>query len=435
MGERFKEYCGKLLQFIKKEWKNVVLSVAISIVVWFAISIQIFPNITTHVDNIEVHVIPTSYMTEENLQLAEDYNESVSIQIQGKRYDIGNLSADNFYAYLDLSRVSEAGEHVVNIVVEPVDEKNDFEILTKNLTATIKVKKIITREIEVTPVADNITLQDGFQIEEEDLTANPSTITVTGEESLVNSIDRVEAKAVYDGIMQTTSEVKGELYVYNKSNSRVENPDLTYDNTNFTVNVPVYKVKTLPLAVSFTNVPSNFYLDSLSYTITPSEITIASPDNSVDNLDKIDIGEISLNDLTFKDLQGGVALTITLPQGYKNISQNKAATVTFNDTDSYGKLEFTVTNENINVINAPSNFDITVLTRQLDVSVIGPSKLIQELTGSNIYVTANLLGVEIGEGTKSVPVTFRIAGYNVRSWVIGEYKIDISATLKTEETE
>ena len=173
MDERFKEYCGKLLQFIKKEWKNVVLSVAISIVVWFAISIQIFPNITTHVDNIEVHVIPTSYMNEENLQLAEDYKESVSIQIQGKRYDIGNLSADNFYAYLDLSRVSEAGEHVVNIVVEPVDEKNDFEILTKNLTATIKVKKIITREIEVTPVADNISLQDGFQIEEEDLTASP----------------------------------------------------------------------------------------------------------------------------------------------------------------------------------------------------------------------------------------------------------------------
>ena len=88
MDERFKEYCGKLLQFIKREWKNVVLSVAISIVVWFAISIQIFPNITTHVDNIEVHVIPTSYMNEENLQLAEDYKESVSIQIQGKRYDI-----------------------------------------------------------------------------------------------------------------------------------------------------------------------------------------------------------------------------------------------------------------------------------------------------------------------------------------------------------
>lgn len=430
-----KNLLKKFTNAFVKDLKTVIYAVIISIILWFAISIQIFPNITSHVDNIQVHYTPTTFMTDENLQLAENFSQTVSIQIQGKRYDIGNLSADDFYAYLDMSRVSEAGEHVVDIVIEAIDDQSGFEILTKNLTATVKVEKIVTKEIEVVPTADNVTLQDGFQIEEEDLTANPSTITITGEETLVNSIDRVEVKAIYDDVMQTTTEVKGELCVYNKDSTRIENPDLTYNNTSFTVTVPVYKVKTLPLAVSFTNVPGNFDVDSLAYTITPSEITIASPDSSVDNLDKIDIGEISLNNLTFKDLQGGVTLTITLPSGYKNISQNKAATVTFEDTDSYGKLDITVQSDNINVINAPSNYDITILTNQLDVSVIGPSKVIQELTGTNIYVTANLLGVEIGEGTKSVPVSFRLAGANVDSWVIGEYKIDISATAKAETTE
>ena len=160
-----------------------------------------------------------------------------------------------------------------------------------------------------------------------------------------------------------------------------------------------------------------------------TELTIASPDSSIDNIESIDIGEISLSALTLKDLQGGVALPVKLPEGYKNISGNKTVTVYFEDYDEYGQLGFTVPTENINVINAPLNFDVEVLTNVLTVNVVGLSSYIQEMTSDDIYATVNLLGIEITEGTKSVSVSFRLAGTNTQAWVTGEeYKVEIQIT-------
>ena len=162
-----------------------------------------------------------------------------------------------------------------------------------------------------------------------------------------------------------------------------------------------------------------------------TELTVASPDSSIDNIDVIDIGEISLSALTLKDLQGGVALPVKLPEGYKNISGNKTVTVYFEDYDDFGQLGFTVPTENINVINAPSNFGIKVLTNVLTVNVVGLSSYIQEMTSDDIFATVNLFGVEITEGTKSVSVTFRLAGSGE------EYKVELQITslAETEETQ
>ena len=164
-----------------------------------------------------------------------------------------------------------------------------------------------------------------------------------------------------------------------------------------------------------------------------TELTIASPDSSVDNLDEIDIGEISLNSLTLKDLQGGVALPVKLPDGYKNISGNKTVMLYFEDYDNFGQLGFTVPSDNINVINAPSNFDVKVLTNLLTVNVVGLSSYIQEMTSDDIYATVNLLGLELSEGTKTVSVTFRLAGTNTKAWVTGEeYKVELQISAQLE---
>ena len=57
---------------------------------------------------VSVYPTPTSYMIENNLEIVDDYRNTVSIQIQGKRYEIGNLKA-NFNAFMDLSHVYGQG--------------------------------------------------------------------------------------------------------------------------------------------------------------------------------------------------------------------------------------------------------------------------------------------------------------------------------------
>lgn len=410
--------------------KTVIQALVFSIIIWIFISVQIFPDVSLHVSGVKVSYVPTSFMNAENLRITSVDVSETAIQVRGKRYSISNLTSDDFTARCDLSQVHESGEYTVNIVVEPKDGVSDCEIVSGTHTAKVKVVKIISREIEVTPNVSGVKLVEDMQIEG-DAKVTPSSVVVTGEERLVNSIGRIEANALYEGELDQTADVPSELIFYSTLGSKIIKPSVSVNEDNFTVNVPVYKVKTLPVKVMFTDYPANFNIDDIRYNMSINEITIASPDNSIDNLEAIDIGEISLSALTLKDLQGGVALPVKLPDGYKNISGNKTVTVSFPESDNYGQLGFTVTLENINVINLPVNYDVKVLTNEMVVNVVGLSNYIQEMTSSDVFATVNLLGTELAEGTKSVSATFRIKGGNVPAWVTGEaYKVEILVTSK-----
>ena len=415
--------------------KTIIQALVFSVIIWFFISIQIFPDISMHISGIPVSCEPTMFMNDEDLRISSVDTKEITIQVKGKRYSISQLEADNFTAACDLSEVYTAGEYSVPITITQVEQNVDCEISTVNTTAKVKVVKIVTREIDVIPNTDSLTLAEGMQIEG-DVTVVPSTIIVTGEESLVKSIGHVEAVVSYpDGELDHSEGLHATPMFFNSSGIKIASPDISYSTDEFTVNVPVYKLKTLPVQVKFTGNTgtSGFDPDDLDYTMSINEITIASPDSSIDNLSAIDIGEISLAALTLKDLQGGVVLPVELPEGYKNISGNRTITVTFPDADDFGQLGFTVPSENFTVINSPSIFDVKMLTNEIVVNVVGYSNYIQTMTSADIYATINLLGMEISEGSKSVSVTFRLKGGNVRAWVTGEeYKVDLLITAAEE---
>ena len=416
-----------------KNLSTIIQALIFSVVIWFFISIQIFPDVTMRISGIEVIYEPTPFMNEEDLHITGIDTADVTIQIEGKRYSISELTADDFTAVCDLSGIYESGEHSVPINIAPSDRNTNVncQILTNSLTAKVTVVKIVTREIEVIPNTNSLTIAEGMQIEG-DVTVEPPTVIVMGEERLVNSIGQAQAIASSDEALERSESLKAELTFFNNSGVKIASPDLRYDNTDFSVNIPVYKVRTLPVKVKFTGSSggaNSFDAESLDYLMSINEITIASPDSSIDNLEAIDIGEISLTSLTLKDLQGGVTLPVELPEGYKNISGNRTITVTFPEYEEFGQLGFTVPSENFTIINRPRDYDIKLLTNELTVNVVGYSNYIASMTAADIYATINLLGVELNEGYKTASVTFRLTGSNVKAWVTGEeYKVELLVT-------
>ena len=214
----------------------------------------------------------------------------------------------------------------------------------------------------------------------------------------------------------------------------IENPDIKVDNDSFTVNITLYKQKTLPLTVQFTNVPSNFDIDSLKYSIYPESLTVSSPDDSLDSQEKFEIGTIDLSQLTTKYLQK-LTLPITLPEGYKNISGNTSAMVSFENAENYTFLSYAVQKDNIRIVNVPENFDVEVLTNELTVNVTGPAEEISALASKDLYATIDLMGTTLTTGLKDVTAEFTLRGTNVRSWVTGEYKVSIQVSDRAEDTE
>lgn len=424
-----------ILNFFKNNLKTLILSVIFAIIIWFAVSIQLFPNVHDHIDGITVTAEPTSYMQRENLQIT-DFKQDVSIQILGKRYVIGSLTAEDFTASLDLSGITSPGTHTVDVNVNMVQPNSDFQIISNNITASVEVERIISKEIALEVNTNSVNVEDGLQIQTDDITLSSASVLISGEQSLVNSVAKAVIEPIFDGVLTETTRINGTLAIYDADGTKIETNELEYQSDNYTVTIPVYRVKTLPLNISM-NYPSNFNTFSIKYSIFPKEITIAAPadDMSIENLEKIDVGEIDLRDITYRDLQNSIRLPISLADGYKNLSGIGTAQVTFEDIDSYGRLEFPVSTENFMILNGDPSYDYSFVTSQIDVSAVGPSDIINNLSSDDILGTVNLLGTPAELGVKNVTVSIRVSGQNNTAWITGDYRIDIMIKEKLPEEE
>lgn len=424
-----------ILNFFKNNLKTLILSVIFAIIIWFAVSIQLFPNVHDHIDGIAVTAEPTSYMQRENLQIT-DFKQDVSIQILGKRYVIGTLTAEDFTASLDLSGITSPGTHTVDVNVNMVQPNSDFQIISNNLTASVEVERIISKEIPLEVNTNSVNVADGLQIQTDDITLSSSSVHISGEQSLVNSVAKAVIEPLFNDVLTETTRINGTLVFYDADGTKIQTNELEYQSDNYTVTIPVYRVKTLPLNVSV-NYPPNFNKFSIKYSIFPKEITIAAPadDMSIENLEKIDVGEIDLRDITYRDLQNSIRLPISLADGYKNLSGIGTAQVTFEDIDSYGRLEVSVSTENFMILNGDPSYDYSLVTSQIDVSAVGPSHIINNLSSDDILGTVNLLGTPAELGVKNVTVSIRVAGQNNTAWITGDYRIDIMIKEKPPEEE
>lgn len=412
------------LNSLKNNLQTLIMSVIFAIIIWFVVSIQLFPDISDHVDGITVIAEPTSYMQRENLQIT-DFHQEISIQIRGKRYAIGNLTQEDFVASLDLSGITSPGVHTVNVDVTKVEPNSEFEIVTDSLTASVNVERIISKEIALEVNTNSLIVGESLQIQTDDISISSGTVSVSGEQSLVESIARAAIEPVFDGVLTENVRLSGSVVLYDSNGTKIETDELDYQKNNYTVTIPVYRVKTLPLNVSVTY-PQNFNGNSIKYSIYPQEITIAAPadDLSFDNLERIDVGEIDLTDITMRDMYG-VRLPITLPEGYKNLSNVGIAQVNFEDTDNYGRLELAVSTEKFTVLNGDPAYDYEFVTSQIDVTAIGPSDIIKNLSSDDITGTINMLGIPAELGVKNITVSIRVAGQNTTAWITGDYRMDI----------
>ncbi|MBQ4164719.1 MAG: hypothetical protein IJD85_00145 [Oscillospiraceae bacterium] len=415
----------RILNNITTNYRSILLAFFIAIFAWFFVSIQIFPTIEESIKGIDIETQATEYMLQNNLQIVSYDEKTADIRIEGKRYDISGLSADSFFAELDLSSVKSAGTFNVPVKIT-CQSGTDYTLLsTEPRSVSIEIDEIVTREYPVTGTAPSISLPEGYYVDE--ITTSPATISITGSASVLDKIDRIEARSVYAGAISESHDTQSELFIYGTNGARIVNDDLILSTENVSVYIPIYKQKELPLTFTLTNVPNYFNVDSLKYEIQPSTITVAAPDDSIDYLSVLDIGTIDISDIK---LNQTVTIPITLPEGYKNLSGNNNARVVW-DISDYGKLDFVI--DNINVINVPDNYNISLITKELVISVMGPSEILGTLSASDFFVSVNLLGVTLRDGTQDVSANIQFKGANSKCWVSGSYKATIYAEPKITE--
>ena len=416
---------------LRKNLALAIYSVIIAILAWFFISMTVYPSIPKTITNIPVDLdISGTAAYENGLSLITCDVESVDVQIRGNRAEIGNLSDANLKARLIADNVSTTGTKKLSFEIVSDDPNIEFEIESISPdTATVVFDKYETKNIPIVPEIPNITFADGKTIDTEGYSCEPETISITGPSSQLAKI--AECAAVCNKEMQLDSSYavpSDEIKLYSADGATIEMSQFKFDTTSILINIPVLTQKTVDLSVGISGAPSNFNSSFLKFELSADSITLASKSSNVEFPDTFQIGTIMLSEL---DL--GYSKTFTIDtKDFKNMSNLEAVTVTLDDSN-LDKKSFTI--NDFDVINAPDGYEFNVLTKSLDITVIGPKDIIEEITPSDIVANINLLNADkIPEAeTFNWDVTISFPKYD-NVWAVTPTKAYVGKTVKTTQT-
>ena len=88
-----------------------LLALLVSIGLWVYAVTVVNPNDTTRISDIKVRVIGTGELESNNLMLTGGENQTVNVEIAGRRSDLKELNSSSLEAIADVSNIDRAGSY------------------------------------------------------------------------------------------------------------------------------------------------------------------------------------------------------------------------------------------------------------------------------------------------------------------------------------
>lgn len=411
--------------------KDVVVkitSLVAAIVIWFVISVSAYPTMKKPVYNVPVQIaLEGTYADSNGLQAMSISAETVNIVVEGKREQVGNLTADELIAVASAENVMYATEYSLPLEIRCTSGK-DFEVESIDPSSvTVDFDEIISKEIELVPELSGISAADGYFIDGDDSVAVvPNIVTVTGPAEIIKSITMATAVVSEDAALTKTEDFRTsavKLYSGSTVVSDEEKERLAFDKTDFTVHVPVYGKKTVKLNVRITNAPDSFDTDKFmeQLELSVDEIEVAVPNELVNGNENeiLDIGVIDMREVDIGK-EFTFAVDSFLPEGY--LDRNEIGSVTVKcPSDGLKRRAIHIPNQSIQLVNVPSRYDFRIVTSGVMPIFIGSEESMDQITYIDIIAQVDMLNglnVEEGAGYQKLPVTFSIPAFE-DVWCVG----------------
>ncbi len=409
----------------------LILSLLIATISWFVLSVTVYPEVTTHIMDVPIEInLENTAAAEQGLSVVAGANQTTNVRISGKRQEIGLITKDDIRAVAYVADVTKAGEYELEVRFSKNNTAIPFEILTKSVKIKATFDRIVTRTLEVTAVTDKLRAADGYLMEKP--IATPESVTVTGPEREIEKIDRCEVQYQEEQVLTETQTFPGTLVMYDENNAVIPSDGFTLDTTEFSISVPIYKQRTLPLEVEFRNVPSGFPMEEFNqlYKLSVTELEVEEPSNVISPLDSLTLGVVDLRSM---DIGTKMVFPIELQSGYKVLDGTEEVTLELPATGLSSRYfsvsDFTITNK-------PAGYTLEVKTQSLpQVKIVGPSEIVEALSPMDILAEVDLTGVTVNAGAFTAPVQISLPNKGA-VWAVGDYSVTVSAqAVRSGESE
>lgn len=397
----------------------LIFSIICAIGLWFFMVLVVYPEETRTFYNVPVDVAFTDSQVEQGFRVSQDNPPVIEeIVVQGGRFDIAKLKAEDIQVSVrpsDVSSIDSEGDQTKRVMI--TYPTGISEVRKSSETVTFRVEIHITREFTVEIDDSNITAAEGYK--KESPVSDYPQISVTGSRQQVDRIKRVVAVTPEQpGAISSTTKVTSTIQLLDGDGNLITGVEPQY--TEMDVTIGVQKIKKVPLAVEFKNVPAAYADAPLTYTISPvTEIELYGRPDDIDSLDKLVVGTIDFNEIgTASQFDFDIATALDKLSGIKNNNSTIVSVTVTIDGSALTARTFNISQ--FVVLNASFGQTITPDEQQLqNVTVVGPKSILDTAEESDVVAVIDMQSKTAapGKGTTSVS-WIRVAGKD-SCWILG----------------
>lgn len=385
---------------MKNKVLTALLSVAIAFGLWVYVVTVLNPEFEAEFYNIPVVFAGESMLEERGLMVIDGTNQTVTMTLKGNRSDLVNLKSSDITLKVDLSKIDEPGEQMVEYTHSFPGNIASNAIIVENKDPgmlTMTFARRITKNIDVNVVLSGAVPRD-FIADEDTLVSEYETVKISGPEDVVNQI----SQARIDVDLNDRTESFSESYRYTLCNEAGEPVDasmISVDVAEVNVTMSIQRVKDIPLVVTVLS-GGGATQESSKIVIDPRTIKVSGSDAVLENLNELNIGTVNLGEIT-----GATDLTfpITLPDNVTNRSAVTSAKVSVSFPELLKKT-FTIPGLNIQCINVPEGLEAEIITQSLKLDLRGPRTLVSPMSSSEFTLRVDFAGKQAGTFTMQVEV-------------------------------
>ena len=421
--------------FIRRILSNnkiaLIFSFILAVIIWLVVGMQSGELQEAAFSDIPL-TIDTKMSDSLDLQMFGQKDLSVSVKVEGKRYEVSpvTLSQDDFIVTASTVNVTSVGKHTLPITVRLKDNR-DIDIISFSpesveLYFDYNVTESYPIEVQVSAPNDTIAA-DGFTAGEP--ICSSTEVTVSGAASEIQTIAKVLAKVSPDEPLTQTAKYENvSLSIVNSNGGIIRSTYVKVEDSTsaVTVTIPIYKTTQFTPTVRFKNTPAYFTENPINYICAPSgPIKAAVTTELLDSTESLSIGTID-----FADIKVGNNLFTFRAEEIPNIRvlddvQEFRVLFTMN---GFQTRSFKVSGSEIVFNSVPEGVQASIdEDAEYTVTVIGLAEEIESLTKQQITASVDVTGLSAQDDPYSLPVAFTIDG-TTGCWVSGRVSADVTVS-------
>ena len=451
--------------WLRKINKNEIILFIISFILawalWIYIAYSVSPFHELTLEDIPVSLdIADTKAEENNLSVisTEIENPKVTVKINGYRKDIGGITKDDITARVDFDamQTNNTGKQKLPIKIETKYNIQSMEIEPSTLEVTLDY--YANESFNVSAEIDHKKLKaqsSGDIIDEANLICVPSKVVISGPTVSLNQIDHIRVILDEEDVIDETKIYSNITHyeLVDKNGTVISDTNLNVQNPRFSVTVPVYYMKKLPITLNITGVPNGFdtewlmkrlrIVDDKQYPLAGygdegaeyKAIQLKTSNKKlIQELEKRD--SYNINDVPISKLSlsgNGVPVEVRIDDGFKDASNLGSVTITLDTTDLTTKMR-SIENTAISVVNGAADYEYTKAPGRTMVTLIGLTEEVTKIRASDLQASVSLTNADSDATNLSSVVSITLPEGIQHVWISPLPMLSITCEKKQTET-